>query len=533
MTLLDCTFRDGGYYTDWDFPKQVVNQYLKAVHHARIDVAELGFRFKSNVGFKGACAFTTDAFLDSLEIPEGLEISVMVNADDIVVDGSLDLPALMDLFPRAADESVVSLVRIACHYRDLAAALPAIDWLTDRGYRVGINLMQISRRTPGEIRDAAESLQATDATVLYFADSLGSLNPRATRTILETIREHWAGDIGIHAHDNMELALQNTLTALEHGASWADATVLGMGRGPGNTRTEHLVQSVGSAYESRTNIAPLLTLIRKTFEPMKRRFNWGTNAYYFMAGKRGIHPSYVQRMLTDHRYRVEDILSVMDRLSHGKGENFKTQTLELARQFYSDEPQGQWNPRERFEGREVLIVATGESASLHREALESYIERKSPVVMALNAKPSVSEALIDVRAACHPIRLLADIDDHAKLQQPLITPYSMLQDEIRVALSRKELLDFGLSIKEGTFEFREFEATIPSTFVIAYVLAIVTSGRAKNILLAGFDGYGPNDPRTTEVERIFETYMQTEDALRLESITPTEYTLDTKSVYGM
>jgi 4-hydroxy 2-oxovalerate aldolase len=54
---LDCNLRDGGYYTNWDFSKDLINSYLKAVSNAGIDIDEIGFRFLANEGFKGACAY--------------------------------------------------------------------------------------------------------------------------------------------------------------------------------------------------------------------------------------------------------------------------------------------------------------------------------------------------------------------------------------------------------------------------------------------------------------------------------------------
>lgn len=69
IKLLDCTLRDGGYYNAWDFPVDLVHQYLEAMQAASVDVVELGFRSLKNAGFKGACAFTTDHFIDSLVIP--------------------------------------------------------------------------------------------------------------------------------------------------------------------------------------------------------------------------------------------------------------------------------------------------------------------------------------------------------------------------------------------------------------------------------------------------------------------------------
>ncbi|WP_296766803.1 hypothetical protein, partial [Sediminimonas sp.] len=174
--LLDCTLRDGGYYNVWNFHPTLIDSYLAAMKAAQVDIAELGFRFLENEGFKGPCAFTTDDFLRSLTIPHGLVVGVMINGADLCSDLGC-IPALERLFPERADETPVDLVRIACHFRELQRAQSAVTWLSDRGYRVGLNLMQISDRTQEEVAALTALARNCPVEVLYFADSMGSMTP--------------------------------------------------------------------------------------------------------------------------------------------------------------------------------------------------------------------------------------------------------------------------------------------------------------------------------------------------------------------
>ena len=97
LTILDCTLRDGGYYNKWDFPVELVGSiWLQC--NLRVDVVELGFRFLSNEGFKGPYAFTTDYFLNTLDIPESLSVSVMINSSDLCTELGCN-GALEALFP--------------------------------------------------------------------------------------------------------------------------------------------------------------------------------------------------------------------------------------------------------------------------------------------------------------------------------------------------------------------------------------------------------------------------------------------------
>ncbi|MEH7495487.1 aldolase catalytic domain-containing protein, partial [Neobacillus niacini] len=528
---LDCTLRDGGYYNSWDFDTSLIQDYLNAMDEISVDFVELGLRGFNKDGFKGACAYTTDNYINSLKIPNGLKIGVMVNASDLVKYPDGIEKALSKLFTPAS-ESPVSLVRIACHVHEFEKTLPAASWLKNQGYTVGFNLMQIADRTSEEIKNLAYAANQYPLDVLYFADSLGSLSPDDTAQIIQIIREVWNGPLGIHTHDNMGYAAINSMRAVEEGVTWIDSTVTGMGRGPGNAKTEYLAIELEKHRNVSSNITPLMKLIEGYFKPLQHQCGWGTNTFYYLAGKFGIHPTYIQEMLSDSRYIEEDILAVIEYLKSEGGKKFNINTLEAARNFYSGEPTGTWNPTDVIAGKEVLIIGTGPSILKHRQALEDYIRINRPYVIALNTQTHISQDLIDVRAACHPVRILADCSVHTTLPQPLVIPASMLSDNINKAFSRKELLDFGISIQENTFKFESNYCVLPNSLVFSYALAIATSGNASCILLAGFDGYGADDPRTSEVNQLLNNFKQVPTTPPVISITPTQYKISTSSVYA-
>ena len=128
LTLIDCTLRDGGYYNNWNFPISLINKYLIAMKLAKIDIVEIGFRFLNNDGFKGPCAYSSDDFIRSLNIPDSLTIGVMVNASDLYTNIGWE-NAIKKLFPERAKNTLVKLVRIACHFHELENTSFAVEWL--------------------------------------------------------------------------------------------------------------------------------------------------------------------------------------------------------------------------------------------------------------------------------------------------------------------------------------------------------------------------------------------------------------------
>ncbi len=532
IKLIDCTMRDGGYYNSWDFSTELINDYLQVMSELPVEYVELGFRSLKSDGFKGGCAYTTDRFIDQLNVPNGLKLGVMINASEMLDHKQGLTFALSQLF-KPAKESPLTLVRIACHMHEFENALPGFLWLKDMGYEVGINIMQISESSKEEIEKIAHLASGYNIDVLYFADSLGSMSPQKTSEIINNLRSHWNGPLGIHTHDNMGRAMDNSLQAISDGVTWVDSTVTGMGRGPGNLQTEYLVIEISNIKQIPVNIKPLLSIINKHFKPLQKIYEWGMNPYYYLSGKNAIHPTFVQVMLSDSRYDEEDLLTVINNLSKTGGQKFSLQTLESGRNFYNDKPQGTWSPFNLIQGREVLIIGAGISASRHRKALENFIKISKPFVIGLNTNDYISEDLIDIRAASHPIRILSDCSTHLSLSQPLVIPASMLPQKILSSLKGKELLDYGIDVQPEKFNFNDFYCTVPSALVLAYTLGIAASGKASRIFLAGFDGYNADDPRALEVDKLFSTFQKTNTAPPLISITNTSYKIDSISVYSM
>ncbi len=529
---IDCTLRDGGYYNNWDFSREFLIDYLDAMNAASVDYVELGFRSFDVKGFKGACAYTTDAFLNSLPIPVGLSVGVMVNAAELVGHPAGPVEAAKLMFVPAS-QSPVTLVRIACHLHEFETSLLACAWLKEEGYQVGINLMQVADRTEEEVERIGLIANNYPLDVLYFADSMGSMGPEQTAQIVRTLRRNWRGALGVHTHDNMGSAVANTLRAIDEGVTWVDSTVTGMGRGPGNAQTEYIVIELEKITCKKINLTPLLFLVRKHLGPMQSKYGWGKNPYYYLAGKFGIHPTYIQEMLNDPRYGEAEILSVIEHLRQVGGKKFSTEILDAGRQIYGGESDGRWAPAEMIEGRDVLIVGAGPGVAAHRDALQQFIRINKPFVIALNTQTNVDADLINVRAACYPVRLLADCDKYSALPQPLVVPVARLPRIALEALREIKQLDFGLEVRAGVFEFHETSAVAPSSLVMAYALAIATSGKAVRILLAGFDGFGPDDARTTEMEELFNIYRAAAGSLPILSITPTRYKIESTSVYAI
>ena len=534
LVHLDCSLRDGGYYNNWDFSEELINNYLNVLKTINVDYCEVGFRFAKNTGFKGSCAFTSEKFLNSLLIPKDLKIAIMLNAGEIVENNLLSYKRIKQLIPVKSKDSKVDLIRIACHAELIQTILPIFEIISDYGYIGACNITQISEKSYQEINSISSILASSKVDIIYIADSLGSLIPKDIRKITDAIRDNWSGPLGIHAHDSQGLALSNTLEAIKCDYTYLDSTITGIGRGPGNAKTEELVVELKEYKKQNLNLVPLIKLVNEEFNPLKKKYLWGTNIFYFLAGKYSIHPSYIQSMLSDFRYQDEDILASIDHLKNQGGKRFNYEDLNELRKFYKGKPKGKWNPKLMFQNKDVLIIGPGKQVKKHEKALIAFIKKNKPLVMAINTQTLTENELIDVRIACHPTRLLTDIPIHLQLKQPLIIPLSMLPNEFRKLLNSKDILDYGIGISNGDFQSFDKYCLIPNSLVFSYALALVKGGEVNKIYLAGFDGYNFDDSRNDEVNELLSRFKISYPDTDLIAITSTKYkNLISKSVYGL
>ncbi|MBI2067911.1 MAG: aldolase catalytic domain-containing protein [Deltaproteobacteria bacterium] len=532
ISILDCTLRDGGYYNHWDYSPELVAFYLSAMGNARVDAIEIGFRLLDKKGFKGPYAYSTDEFLSKLSLPKAVLIGVMVNAKDLLVYESGPEAAVGKLF-QPQNLSPIGLVRVAAHFQEVEQCGPLVRRLREKGYQVGFNLMQSGGRSREEIEKVARIISGWNAVdILYFADSLGNMNPSSMGEIVLALRSFWKGPIGFHAHDNMGLALQNCLVAAESGVEWLDGTILGMGRGAGNVRTEHLLielqrKGLGDFYPDA-----VFPLALEHFEELRQKYGWGMNLLYYLSASYGIHPTYVQELLGGQSYEPHHLISALEFLKKEGGRSYSQSQMKRAVLKPQGASEGTWIATGWAKGRDFLLIAPGPGTTRYREAILQFIERTNPVVICLNANSSFPWEKVTAYAACHQARLLLDSEALCSLRKPLIAPLGAIPDPVQSKFSNVEILNYGLQVEEGVFRTSSTGCTIPSSLVAAYVMALAVSSGARRTLLAGFDGFGASDPRQAEMMHVLNCYPQIGREVPLLAVTPTSYPVTQSSVYA-
>ncbi len=283
IKVLDCTIRDGGLINNHDFDIRFVREVYKALSAAGVDYMEVGYKNSKRLFSPkefGKWKFCEDE--DIRKVIEGIEsntkISVMVDVDRVDVD---------DVLPRK--ESPVHMVRVACYVKDVDKAIYLVNHFAQKGYETTVNLMAISRALDNELTECLHQLEEeSKADVVYIVDSNGALYQETTEFLVKKAKDILKSkEVGIHAHNNQQLAFCNTIEAIIHNANYVDATIYGLGRAAGNCPLELVL---GFLKNPKFDIRPVLELISKEFIPLREKMEWGYIIPYAIAGILDEHP---------------------------------------------------------------------------------------------------------------------------------------------------------------------------------------------------------------------------------------------------
>jgi 4-hydroxy 2-oxovalerate aldolase len=280
IKVLDCTIRDGGLMNNWDFDKAMVKDVFEHLVQAGVDYVELGYRAdKKQFDPKahGPWRFCDEDTLREVAYECDTKISVMCDV------GRTDYDTFL---PRS--ESIISMYRVACYAKEIDKAIHMTRHLKDLGYEVTINIMAVSHVLEFDLDAALAQLADVDFEVLYLVDSFGHFYSEQVDFLAKKYRAAVPGkELGIHCHNNQQLAFANTVEAIIKNVNYLDSSIFGMGRGAGNCTTELLL---GFLKNPKYDIRPVLAMIEKYFGKMQEKYQWGYYIPYVITGVLNKHP---------------------------------------------------------------------------------------------------------------------------------------------------------------------------------------------------------------------------------------------------
>ncbi|MET3290482.1 UNVERIFIED_CONTAM: 4-hydroxy 2-oxovalerate aldolase [Brevibacillus sp. OAP136] len=142
---------------------------------------------------------------------------------------------------KQAQELGAGLVRVATHVTEADVSAQHIHLARELGMEAMGFLMMAHSAPVDKLVEQAKLMESYGAQAVYVTDSAGALLPHEVRERIAALRQSLDIEIGFHAHNNLSLAMANTLAAIEEGATRIDGSMRCLGAGAGNTQTEVLV----------------------------------------------------------------------------------------------------------------------------------------------------------------------------------------------------------------------------------------------------------------------------------------------------
>lgn len=282
IRVLDCSIRDGGLINQWQFSDECVRATYETACAAGVDYMEIGYKAsKSQFDPEkfGKWRFCDDD--DVRRVIDGIEPKAKLAC--MVDIGRVEEK---DIVP--VDQSPFSMIRVACYIRDMDKAIALGNMIMDKGYEVTINIMAVSTNLEREIDEALEDLSKTRIPSVYVVDSYGAMTSLDVTFLVKKYMAALPGKtIGIHTHNNRQLAFSNTIQAIIDGATMLDASVYGIGRGPGNCCLELLLTFLQNP---KFRVRPVLDLIQNHYLPLREKIEWGYIIPYMITGVLNEHP---------------------------------------------------------------------------------------------------------------------------------------------------------------------------------------------------------------------------------------------------
>jgi len=289
LKVLDCTIRDGGLVNDSHFDDATVKAVYQCALQSGIDYMEIGYKnspqqFPRDQFGPWRYCFEEDlrrVVGDHSAKTTGLKLAAMADAG-----GKSDWQTQIG----PAKDSVLSMIRVACYIHQLSEAVEMIQHCHEQGYETTLNVMAISTVSETEIDRALEVAVKTPVNAVIVVDSNGSLYREQIDGLVKKYMAALAGtgkEVGIHAHNNLQLAFANTIEAIILGANRVDATLMGLGRGAGNCPMEILLSFLRNP---KFKLRPVLQCIQEAILPLKKKFDWGPSIPYILTGQMNMHP---------------------------------------------------------------------------------------------------------------------------------------------------------------------------------------------------------------------------------------------------
>jgi len=507
MKILDCTLRDGGYYTNWDFDKNLLDTYFKSFNYLPVDYLEIGYRSNPMNSYLGAYFYCPLQILKGIKEKTQKKLVIMLNEKDVRPEhcDALLGPCI----------GLIDMVRLAIDPKNFERALKLAQKVKSLGFELGMNVMYMSNwKYQSKFVKQLKELNGL-ADYFYMVDSYGSVFPSDVKETYKLVEAEVKINIGFHGHNNMEMALINTLTAIDCGAQIVDSTITGMGRGAGNLKTELLLSALNVKDNLKLDFDALSQIV-DPFAEMQKAYDWGTNLPYMVSGGNCLPQKDVMEWMSKKTVSVNSIIRALNNQKVGIKDNEKLE---------------KFNPNKKF--TKALIIGGGPSAVTHKDAIIEFVKSNKEDICIIHASAKNAKVYQNMSGIEQFFCLVGS--EGYRLESIFNNMENFKGLCILPSFPRKMGTYIPSLAKESCYELAsDINVPLIDTHT-AIAMEIAKELNVKELFIIGYDGYVGANISSTE-HKLFIQNQQIFNAIKNDykiiSLVPTTYDLDSQSIYS-
>lgn len=469
IRLLDCTLRDGGHLVEGCFGKEVIKNIIKKLVEARIDIIEVGFLWDKEYDEDTARYYTIKDVKRIL--PENTGNSKFALMADFI-----------DLEHLEPCDGTVEFIRLSFKRHRLKWALDTAKILINKGYKVFINPVNCNVYTDEQYLDVIRKVNTVHPYGFSIVDTFGVMRLRDLNCKYSLVENNLDKDIiiGLHLHENLglaySLAQQFLHMANPKRSILIDASLLGMGRVPGNLCIEQIIDHLNFEYGNNYSVEPVFDAVDDYIAPIKKKIPWGYAIPYALSAKYNLHRTYAEFLVNKWKLRTSDIERILPMIDRSEAEMFN---MDYVEQLYRKYMSVKVNDIKSFESlktslqhKEILLIAPGSSINECNDKIMDFINTNNPVIIGIH---------------CVPEFLNVDYVFYSNIKRFEVLHSLQKSGKVIVSsnLIRYDDLEDATVINYETLAYHDSEYCDDSVLMVLNMLKIIGF---KKISIAGFDG---------------------------------------------
>ncbi|WP_455675813.1 4-hydroxy-2-oxovalerate aldolase [Pradoshia sp.] len=231
--VLDVSLRDGSHSMKHAFTVEQVKSIARGLDRANIEYFEVAH----GDGLGGSSLQYGLSAVDELKLIEAAAAECIKAKIAVLLIPGIGVKDNL----KEAVNAGAKMARIATHVTEADIGAQHIAMSRELGLKTAGFLMMAHMAPVERIVKQAQLFESYGAEIVYVTDSAGYLLPHQVTERIKALKESVGIEIGFHAHNNLSLAMANSLAAIEAGATYIDGSLRALGAGSGNTQTEALI----------------------------------------------------------------------------------------------------------------------------------------------------------------------------------------------------------------------------------------------------------------------------------------------------